>query len=149
MSAPVQVAVLSTGAAVVHFAVIAQHLDEWWLTGVFFIAVAFFQLVWALLVVLRPSVLVYASGAVVNGLVVVTWIVSRTNGIPVGPEAGEVEPVGSPGSAGDGLRGTHRRPRRGAHISAAGSSAGAAVRRRLAAGGHRRRPYALALAILA
>jgi hypothetical protein len=93
---PVQVAVLSTGAAVVHFAVIAQHLDEWWLTGVFFIAVAVFQLVWALLVVLRPSVLVYVSGAVVNGLVVVTWIVSRTSGVPVGPEAGEVEPVGFP-----------------------------------------------------
>jgi hypothetical protein len=87
---------LSTGAAVIHFAVIAQHLDEWWLTGVFFIAVAVFQLVWALLVVLRPSVLVYLAGAIVNTLVVVTWIVSRTTGVPVGPEAGEAEPVGFP-----------------------------------------------------
>jgi hypothetical protein len=93
---PLQLAMLSTGAAVVHFAVIAQHLDEWWLTGVFFIVVALFQLVWALLVVLRPSVLVYASGAVVNALVVATWIGSRTTGVPVGPEAGEAEPVGFP-----------------------------------------------------
>lgn len=91
-----QLASLSMGAAVVHFAVIAQHLDEWWLTGLFFIAVAVFQLLWALLVVLRPSALVYAAGAVVNALVVVTWIVSRTTGVPVGPEAGEAEPVGFP-----------------------------------------------------
>ena len=93
---PLQLALLSMGAAVVHFAVIAQHLDEWWLTGLFFIAVAVFQLLWALLVVLRPSALVYAAGAVVNALVVVTWIVSRTTGVPVGPEAGEAEPVGFP-----------------------------------------------------
>jgi len=93
---PLQLAMLSTGAAVIHFAVIAQHLDEWWLTGVFFIVVAVFQLVWALLVVVLPSVLVYLGGAVVNALVVVTWIVSRTTGVPVGPEAGEAEPVGFP-----------------------------------------------------
>jgi hypothetical protein len=93
---PLQLAMLSTGAAVVHFAVIAQHWDEWWLTGIFFIAVALFQLAWALLVLLRPSLLVYLSGAVVNALVVVTWIVSRTSGVPVGPEAGEAESVGFP-----------------------------------------------------
>jgi hypothetical protein len=93
---PLQLAMLSTGAAVVHFAVIAQHLDEWWLTGIFFIVVAVFQLGWALLVLLRPSPLVYPSGAVINALVVVTWIVSRTSGVPVGPEAGEPESIGFP-----------------------------------------------------
>jgi hypothetical protein len=93
---PRQLAILSTGAAVVHFAVVAEHLDEWWLTGLFFIVVALFQLVWALLVLLRPSSLVYLSGAVINALVVVTWIVSRTSGVPVGPEAGEPESIGFP-----------------------------------------------------
>jgi hypothetical protein len=93
---PFQLAMLSTGAAVVHFAVIAQHLNEWWLEGIFFIAVALFQLAWALLVLLRPPVLAYLAGAAVNALVVVTWIVSRTTGVPVGPEAGEAEPVGFP-----------------------------------------------------
>ena len=93
---PIQLAALSTGAAVIHFAVIAQHLEEWWLTGVFFIVIAVFQLLWALLVVLRPSLPVYLSGAVVNALIVVTWIVSRTTGVPVGPEAGEAESIGFP-----------------------------------------------------
>jgi hypothetical protein len=91
-----ELALLSVGAAVIHFAVIAEHLDEWWLTGTFFIVVALFQLAWAVAVLAWPSRLVYAVGAVVNALVVITWIVSRTTGVPVGPEAGEPEAVGFP-----------------------------------------------------
>jgi hypothetical protein len=92
----VGLAALSVGAVTIHFAVIAQHLDEWWLTGTFFIIVALFQLAWGLLVLLRPRALVLLSGAVVNALVVATWIVSRTTGVPAGPEAGEAESVGFP-----------------------------------------------------
>lgn len=92
----ISLALLSTGAAVVHFAVIPQHMDEWWLTGMFFVVVALFQLGWALLVLLSPSRLLCAVGLLVNALVVVTWIVSRTTGVPVGPEAGEPEAVGFP-----------------------------------------------------
>jgi hypothetical protein len=95
-SVPLQLAMLSAGAAMIHFAVIAQHLDEWWLAGVFFIVVAVFQLVWALLIALQPSVPVCLTGAVVNALVVATWIVSRTTGVPAGPEAGKAESVGFP-----------------------------------------------------
>jgi hypothetical protein len=89
-------ALLSIGAATVHFAVIAQHFDEWWLTGMFFVTIAVFQLGWGVLVLLRPSGLLFLAGAVVNALIVVTWIVSRTSGVPVGPEAGEAEAVGFP-----------------------------------------------------
>lgn len=49
------VAVASAGAATIHFAVIAQHLEEYWLFGSFFVGVAVLQLAWALLVVVRPS----------------------------------------------------------------------------------------------
>jgi hypothetical protein len=90
------VALLSVGAAVIHFAVIAQHFEEWWLTGLFFVAIAVFQIAWALLVLVRPSSPVYLAGALVNAAIVVTWIVSRTTGVPVGPEAGEPEAVGFP-----------------------------------------------------
>ncbi len=95
-TASVLVALVSVEAAVIHFAVIAEHFDEWWLTGLFFLGVGLFQLAWALLVLLRPSTLVYVAGALVNALVVVTWIVSRTTGVPVGPEAGEPEALGFP-----------------------------------------------------
>jgi hypothetical protein len=99
----VVLAALSVGAATIHFAVIAQHLDEWWLTGTFFVVVALFQLAWGLLVLLRPFALVLLSGAVVNALVVATWIVSRTTGVPVGPEAGEAESVGFPDALATGF----------------------------------------------
>ncbi len=97
-TASILVALVSVEAAVIHFAVIAQHFDEWWLAGLFFLAVGLFQLAWALLVLLRPSTLLYVSGAFVNALVVVTWIVSRTTGVPVGPEAGEPEAIAFPDS---------------------------------------------------
>lgn len=95
-AASVVVALLSIGAAIVHFAVIAQHFDEWWLTGMFFLSIALFQLAWGLLVLIQPSALVYAAGAIANVLIIVTWIVSRTSGVPVGPEAGEAEAVSFP-----------------------------------------------------
>lgn len=90
------VALLSIGAAVIYFAVIAQHFDEWWLTGLFFLSIASFQLAWGVLVLIRPSALVYLVGALANALIVVTWIVSRTSGVPIGPEAGQAEAVGFP-----------------------------------------------------
>jgi hypothetical protein len=90
------VALLSIGAAVIHFAVVAEHFDEWWLTGLFFLGLGVFQLAWAVLVLAAPSRLLYLVGAVANALVVVLWIVSRTSGVPVGPGAGEAEPVALP-----------------------------------------------------
>ncbi len=90
------VALLSVGAATIHFAVISQHLAEWWLEGVYFAVVAVLQLAWALAVALAPSVRIYLTGAIGNALVALTWLVSRTTGIPFGPDAGEPEPVGVP-----------------------------------------------------
>ena len=47
------VAPASAGAATIHFAVIAQHFEDYCF-GAFFVGVALLQLAWALLVVLRP-----------------------------------------------------------------------------------------------
>jgi hypothetical protein len=88
------VAVASAGAATIHFAVIDQHLTEYWLFGVFFVAVALAQLVWVVAVVSNPTRTVYVVGALGNALIAVTWVISRTTGLPFGPEAGEPEPVG-------------------------------------------------------
>jgi hypothetical protein len=88
------IALASAGAATIHFAVIAQHLEEYWLFGSFFIAVAIAQLAWAMLVLFRPSPAVYLAGVVGNAAVAATWVVSRTTGLPLGPAPGEPEPVG-------------------------------------------------------
>ena len=89
------VALASAGAATIHFAVIAQHFEEYWLFGSFFIAVAIAQLAWAMLVVVRPSPAVYLAGVAGNAAVAATWVISRTTGLPLGPEPGEPEPVGT------------------------------------------------------
>jgi hypothetical protein len=89
------VALASAGAATIHFAVIAQHLEEYWLFGSFFIAVAIAQLAWAMLVLFRPSPAVYLAGMVGNAAVAATWAVSRTTGLPLGSEPGVPESVGT------------------------------------------------------
>jgi hypothetical protein len=86
-------ALLSAGAAVIHFVVIPGHWDEYWGQGLFFIGAAIAQLLWALWVVVAPSRLLYLVGAAGNAAIVVMWIVTRTAGIPAGPGAGEREPV--------------------------------------------------------
>jgi hypothetical protein len=85
---------LSLGAAAIHFTVMPEHFQEWWASGLFFIAAAWFQAWWALLFALRPSRAVAAVGALFNAVIVVAWAASRTVGLPFGPHAGEVEPVG-------------------------------------------------------
>ena len=86
-------ALLSMGAAVIHFVVIPGHWDEYWGQGLFFIIAAVAQLLWAVWVVVAPSRLLYLAGAVGNVAIVVLWVVTRTAGVPAGPGAGEREAV--------------------------------------------------------
>lgn len=85
------VALFSLGAAGIHFAVTQAHFEEYWLFGVFFVALAWFQTLWAILVVVSPHRLLLLLGAVGNGAVVALWAVTRTTGIPLGPNAGVPE----------------------------------------------------------
>ena len=89
-----RVAVASAGAATIHFAVIDQHFAEYWVFGAFFVAVALAQLGWVVAVVSNPTRTVYVVGALGNALIAVTWVISRTTGLPFGPGAGEPESVG-------------------------------------------------------
>jgi hypothetical protein len=86
-------ALLSAGAAMIHFVVIPGHWDEYWGQGLFFIVAAVAQLLWALWIIVAPSPLIYLAGAAGNAAIVVMWIVTRTAGVPAGPGAGETEAV--------------------------------------------------------
>jgi hypothetical protein len=88
------VAIASASAATIHFAVIDQHFAEFFLFGVFFVVVALAQLGWVVAVVCNSKRRVYVIGALGNALIAVTWVISRTTGLPFGPEAGEPEPLG-------------------------------------------------------
>jgi hypothetical protein len=86
-------ALLSIGAAVIHFVVIPGHWDEYWGQGLFFVVAAIAQLLWAVWVLVAPSRLLYLAGAAGNAAIVVLWVVTRTAGVPAGPGAGEREAV--------------------------------------------------------
>jgi hypothetical protein len=86
---------LSFAAALVHGSVMVSHFREYWLFGLFFAIVTPMQLAWAELVRRRPADgLVLAVGAVGNFGVVMIWTVSRTFGLPFGPERLKAEALG-------------------------------------------------------
>ena len=86
----------AAGAALVHFAVAPEHFGEWWGFGLFFVLCAEVQLGWALLLGRNRSRRMLAVGIVGSLLLVALWAVSRTMGLPFGPEPGVPEAVGSP-----------------------------------------------------
>jgi hypothetical protein len=81
-------------AAVIHAIVIPEHFREWWLFGVFFSVLMVAQLVLAVLVAYRPNRRMVRSVAVASAWIVVLWLVSRTSGIPLGPEQWQPESIG-------------------------------------------------------
>ncbi|HEX2577491.1 MAG TPA: hypothetical protein VHK88_14145 [Aquihabitans sp.] len=81
----------SFGAAAIHFGFAPTHLAANDVHGAFFLAVAWFQVIWALGIAFRPGQLLVRLGIVGNLGVLAVWIVSRTVGI-----SGEVEPFGYP-----------------------------------------------------
>jgi hypothetical protein len=92
-------AALSVGAAAIHFAVIFEHFDEYSLYGVFFLVLAWAQLVWpAVLVALSLAARRLAAwlwlGIAGNAIVLVIYFSSRSIGLPIGPDTKTVEAWG-------------------------------------------------------
>jgi hypothetical protein len=79
-------AVCSAGAAGIHASVCAEHFQEFFAFGVFFVVAAALQAAWAVVICLRPTRAALLAGAVGNLFVVLLWAVSRTFGLPIGPE---------------------------------------------------------------
>jgi hypothetical protein len=86
-------AVISLGAAGIHFAVVGEHFEEYVVFGLFFGTVAWLQGLWAVAVAVAASRPLLWAGLVGNLLIVVVWVISRTVGLPFGPEAGLPEPA--------------------------------------------------------
>ena len=87
-------AVLSAGAAAIHYAVIDVHFEEWWGFGVFFVVSGIAQLAWAIVAGAWPSRPLLWFGVLGNAAIVALWVVTRTAGPLVGPDPHEPEPVG-------------------------------------------------------
>jgi hypothetical protein len=84
----VLLATAMAGSALLHAANTAAMFDRYWAYGAFFAAVAWFQVVGAAAVVMRPSRAVFAAVGALNAVVVAVWVASRTAGVAIGPLSG-------------------------------------------------------------
>jgi hypothetical protein len=91
--AQVTVAGLSAVAAGVHAWVVPEHLEEYPLFGVFFVVIAVGQAGWAAAVLRRPTARLRGAGIALSAALLALWGLSRTAGVPVGPEPWEAEPA--------------------------------------------------------
>jgi len=83
---------IATGG--IHVAAASTLGDNNGQTLAFFGAIAAAEIIWGLVALVRAPRWWLVLGVLGNALVVTTWIVSRTVGLPVGPYAHEVLPVG-------------------------------------------------------
>jgi hypothetical protein len=88
------VVVAGAAAAAVHFVVMPEHFEEATMYGAFFAVAATSQILYSLLLLLRPSRPLVAAGAIGNLAIIGLWLVTRTIGIPLGPGSGHIEAVG-------------------------------------------------------
>ncbi len=89
-------AALTLSAGLIHLAQISVHLAESWMFAVFFVGVGIIQVVAAGLVLLRPWPRIwFVLGIVGSGLTIAIWVVSRTSGLPIGPNPGAAEALGT------------------------------------------------------
>lgn len=91
-SATLRVAAFSSVvAAGIHVAVAPEHFRESALYGVFFVVAAACQTSGAAVLLALRSRMLTGFVAAGNGVIVVLWLMTRVVGIPLGPQAGEVE----------------------------------------------------------
>jgi hypothetical protein len=90
----VVLASLSGGAGLIHVAVISLHLREYWLYGVFFAVASALQIAWAYRMLRAPSRKLLVMAVIGNAAVILLWLLSRTSGLPIGPEPGTAEALG-------------------------------------------------------
>lgn len=101
----VAAAALSLAAGGLHAMAGPSHVEEWWVYGVFFFGAAAAQAGYGLTLltqgiegwggwrVVRRAV--YLVGIAMTLAILALWVVTRTVGVPVGPEAFEPEGIGA------------------------------------------------------
>lgn len=85
----------SLAAGVIHLAMVPPHMGEWALEGVAFAAIGWLQVLFAIAVLMRPTRGQLVGSALLNAAVVVGYVISRTAGLPFGPNSAVAEDAGS------------------------------------------------------
>src|SRR3954452_15925095 len=87
------VVTLVCGGAI-HASVVEEHYREWALEGLFFVALAVIEPLLALAVAAAPGMTTHRAAIALSLATIALWTVSRTLGVPVGPQPWVPEPVG-------------------------------------------------------
>jgi hypothetical protein len=85
---------LAVAAGITHVSATVDHSSGWWPYPAFFATLATAQFAWAWAIISRPTRALLWLGLCLHALVVCLWAVSRTTGIPIGPNAWQPETVG-------------------------------------------------------
>jgi hypothetical protein len=86
---------LAWGAGLIHLQAAIDHVDEYWPYAACFVALAVVQLAWGVALYRRPeSNRLLVSGVALSLAVIAVWILSRTAGLPLGPDSRTPETVG-------------------------------------------------------
>lgn len=80
------------GAAVIHFAMVPQHMSEWAPEGVAFIATGWVQVALAVVVIVRPRRWMLTATLLTSAIFIGAWTVTRVWGPPFGPGSGLAQP---------------------------------------------------------
>jgi FtsP/CotA-like multicopper oxidase with cupredoxin domain len=86
-------ALLTLGAAAIHFAVAPEHISEYLLYGIFFILLGAAQVALAVALVVAPSRRLYAVALFGTLTVIGIWLMSRTTGLPIAPQPWRPETI--------------------------------------------------------
>lgn len=84
----------TTGAGAIHLVHAASHLSQWAPLGIGFYAAGVLQIAWAGAILVSGSRRLLYAGALLSALFVGFYLLTRTLGMPVGPEAFEPEAFG-------------------------------------------------------
>jgi hypothetical protein len=87
-------ALASLSAALVHAAVMPDHFRESVIYGLFFVGASLGQLTFGILILTKPSRRLVTAGIFGSALMIVLWLITRTLGVPIGPDNGATESFG-------------------------------------------------------
>jgi hypothetical protein len=85
---------LAWAGSLIHVQAAVDHIAEYWLYALFFIALASVQCIWGVALYRSPRPGMLVVGTVVSLAVVGLWLLSRTVGLPIGPDRARPEPLG-------------------------------------------------------
>jgi hypothetical protein len=82
--------------ALIHLAVVPEHLAEWPAAAVFFVVLSLVELGLAVAVVRGTGRGLFIAGSAISVASAALWLASRTVGLPIGPEAFAPEAIAAP-----------------------------------------------------